>query len=228
MAYSFTTRSDISKLTTLGLEGRSTATTMLSLSILRYLREQGATAHIPQKLLTFTDNRQDASLQSGHFNDFVQVSLLRTALYNAVAEGGAGLSHEVLAQKVFDALGLPISDYAIEPNVRYAAREDTDRALREVLAYRIYTDLRRGWRVTAPNLEQAGLLHIDYRSLGQLCAAEDDWAGTHPALAGARAEVRQHVAGSLLDLMRRELAVKVDYLDAGAKNSWCNARTSTW
>ncbi len=35
---------------------------------------------MPRKLLTFTDNRQDASLQAGHFNDFVQVGLLRTAL----------------------------------------------------------------------------------------------------------------------------------------------------
>src|SRR4029450_7454581 len=68
VAYSFTTRSDISKLTTLGLEGRSTATTMMSLSILQYLREHGTEAGIPQKLLSFTDNRQDASLQAGRFS----------------------------------------------------------------------------------------------------------------------------------------------------------------
>ena len=29
-----------------------------------------------RKLLSFTDNRQDAALQAGHFNDFVQVNLL--------------------------------------------------------------------------------------------------------------------------------------------------------
>ncbi len=93
VAYSFTTRSDISKLTTLGLEGRSTATTMLSLSILRYLRDHGAEAGIPEKLLTFTDNRQDASLQAGHFNDFVQVSLLRTALVQRGGRGGVRRHH---------------------------------------------------------------------------------------------------------------------------------------
>jgi len=37
-----------------------------------------------RKLLSFTDNRQDASLQSGHFNDFIQVGLLRGALYHAL------------------------------------------------------------------------------------------------------------------------------------------------
>ena len=218
VAYSFTTKSDISKLTTLGLEGRSTATTMLSLSILRYLRAFGSEANIAQKLLTFTDNRQDASLQAGHFNDFVQVSLLRTALFNAVADSGAGgLTHDVLAQAVYDALGLELTEYAADDTVRYAALEDTDRALREVIAYRLYTDLRRGWRVTAPNLEQAGLLRIDYRSLDALCGNEADWAGTHDVLATATPELREQVARALLDYMRRELAVKVDFLDPGAQ-----------
>ena len=50
-----------------------------------------------RKLLSFTDNRQDASLQAGHFNDFVEVGLLRAALYRAVQAAGAeGISHEVL------------------------------------------------------------------------------------------------------------------------------------
>ena len=39
-----------------------------------------------RKLLSFTDNRQDASLQAGHFNDFVEIGLLRSALYRAVRE----------------------------------------------------------------------------------------------------------------------------------------------
>jgi ATP-dependent helicase YprA (DUF1998 family) len=216
VGYAFTTRSDLSKLTTLGLEGRSTATTMISLSVLRYLRRYGESAGIARKLLTFTDNRQDASLQAGHFNDFVQVSLLRAALYTAVEHGG-GVTHERLPQAVFDALGLPLSEYAADDTVRYAAREDTDRALRDIIAYRIYTDLRRGWRVTAPNLEQAGLLEIDYRSLDELCGADADWAALHPALAAATPEVRNEAARLVLDTMRRELAVKVDYLDAGAQ-----------
>ena len=37
-----------------------------------------------RKFLAFTDNRQDASLQAGHFNDFVLVGLVRSALYRAV------------------------------------------------------------------------------------------------------------------------------------------------
>jgi hypothetical protein len=86
-------REDFSKLATLSSEGRSTATTVLSLAVLRLLNEaKSSNGHISlqeaqgmaAKMLSFTDNRQDASLQAGHFNDFVEVSLLRSALYKAV------------------------------------------------------------------------------------------------------------------------------------------------
>ena len=41
-----------------------------------------------RKLLSFTDNRQDASLQAGHFNDFIEIGLLRSALHCAVQRAG--------------------------------------------------------------------------------------------------------------------------------------------
>ncbi len=48
-----------------------------------------------RKLLTFVDNRQDASLQAGHFNDFVQVTQLRGAPATArCATSPDGLTHE--------------------------------------------------------------------------------------------------------------------------------------
>src|SRR5207248_6037397 len=47
------------------------------------------TQPIPPKMLSFTDNRQDASLQAGHFNDFIEVGVLRSALYRAVVQAGA-------------------------------------------------------------------------------------------------------------------------------------------
>ena len=63
-----------------------------------------------RKLLSFTDNRQDASLQAGHFNDFVQIALLRSALHKATQNTGAnGLKHGELSGKVFDAMQLPYS-----------------------------------------------------------------------------------------------------------------------
>ena len=207
--------SEFGKLTQLSSGGRSTDTTILSLSLIRNLRNHIDLAPRARKLLSFTDNRQDASLQAGHFNDFVEIALLRSAIYRAVQQAGRyGIPHEVLPQKVFDALGLDFSLYATDPNVRFGQKSETERALREVLGYRIYRDLKRGWRITSPNLEQCGLLEIHYRSLDEVCAAEDVWQGKHAALVMAAPETRYQVCKTLLDFMRRELAIKVDYLNA--------------
>ncbi len=213
VAYAGRTRSDVGKLTTLGTGGRSTATTILSLSVIRGLRNDPDLPDKARKLLSFTDNRQDASLQAGHFNDFIQSSLLRAALLRAMSEEPEGLTHDVLAQRVFDALSLPLELYAVDPQVRFAALEETNRAFRNLIGYRLYQDLRRGWRITSPNLEECGLLRIEYRSLDELAQAEDVWEETHPALRAAAPEARAKVAAVLLDFLRRELAIKVDYLD---------------
>lgn len=212
VSYDFRQRSDFPKLGALGLEGRSTATTILCLSVIRNLKA-GDLPATARKLLSFTDNRQDASLQAGHFNDFVEVGLLRAALYKAAVQAGeGGLRHEGLTERVFEALNLPTELYAADPGVRFQALEDTKKALRDVLGYRLYRDLKRGWRITLPNLEQCGLLRMEYASLDELCAAQDVWERRHPALAATTPEVRMAVARTLLDFLRRELAIYVDYL----------------
>ncbi len=207
--------SDIGKITSLGTEGRSTATTILSLSAIRHLKNEDSLDEKAKKLLSFTDNRQDASLQAGHFNDFVEIGLLRSALLRAAKNAGPdGLSHDELSLRVFDALDLPLDLYAARPEAKFRDLEDTKKALRNVIGYRLYHDLRRGWRVTSPNLEQCGLLEIDYSSLRELCEAEDEWQNRHSALLTATPETRNSICKVLLDLMRRQLAIKVDYLDS--------------
>jgi hypothetical protein len=64
------------KLAGLSGEGRSSATTLLVSTALEWMN--GRNSGVPgdkRKLLGFTDNRQDAALQAGHFNDFLFVSL---------------------------------------------------------------------------------------------------------------------------------------------------------
>ncbi|MBU1208362.1 MAG: DUF1998 domain-containing protein, partial [Proteobacteria bacterium] len=104
--------------------------------------------------------------------------------------------------------------YAVDPEVRFLALEETKKALKNVIGYRLYYDLRRGWRVISPNLEQCGLLAIGYPSLRELCGAEDKWKGSYPALVLSKPEIRFVVSKTLLDLMRRELCIRVDYLDS--------------
>src|SRR5208337_1473794 len=103
---------------------------------------------------------------AGHFNDFVQVALLRSALYRAATtRGAAGLTHGEFSRTVFDSLALRFEEYAADPEVRGPARNATNDSLRRVIEYYLYRDLQRGWRVTAPNIEDCGLLKFDYAGL---------------------------------------------------------------
>lgn len=207
---------EYARLGVLGTGGRSTATTVLSLSAIRQLQAADDLPAKARKLLSFTDNRQDASLQAGHFNDFVEVGLLRGALYKAVQDAGeAGLGFDEVAPAVFRALDLDLFEYAANVGefVGTAIRNEAAKALREVLAYRIYRDLERGWRLTAPNLEQVGLLDIRYPDLLDACSQDALWAGTHEALAGATAQQRFDVAKVLLEHFRRNLAIETEWLD---------------
>ncbi len=212
-SYAGSQKGDYAKLATLGSGGRSTATTILSLAALRWLRRHTDRRDV-QKLLAFTDNRQDASLQAGHFNDFVQTSLLRSALYQAARVAGeTGIGHDELTQRVFATLQLPFEEYSANPAAEFGARRAIEAALRNLLGYHLYVDNSRGRRVTAPNLERCGLLRFRYESLDELCVSERHWAGSHPALQDASTATRERVATVLLDYLRRELCLQVGYLD---------------
>jgi hypothetical protein len=205
---------DFGKLATLDAEGRSSAMTLLSASIVRSLRDMPAD-QLPasaRKLLTFVDNRQDASLQAGHFNDFVQVSQLRGALHSAlVAAGSEGLSHETVPAAVTAALRLQPSDFALTPEAKFQAKADAERALRSVVEYQLYVDLQRGWRVTMPNLEQTGLLKVDYRDLAEVAADEPSWEGAY-LLDRVGPDSRAELCRILLDELRRARAIEVECL----------------
>jgi ATP-dependent helicase YprA (DUF1998 family)/very-short-patch-repair endonuclease len=232
VAYTKSQKSERSKMATLGVDNRSTATTILAVRSLIELQADRDLKREARKLLSFTDNRQDASLQAGHFNDFAQVALLRSALHKATQERGArGLSHGELSRSIFNAMQLRFEEYAADPEVRGPARNATNDALRRVIDYYLYRDLQRGWRVTAPNLEDCGLLTLGYEGLngedGLLQDAEvwgagfkvrlnrdnEEFVETPASLRSCPPEVREELLRTLLDVLRRSLAIKVDVLD---------------
>ncbi len=108
VSYEAVRSNEFGKLVTLDREGRSSAMSVLATSVLRSLRaiDDPGFEDEARKLLTFVDNRQDASLQAGHFNDFVQVAQLRGALSQALAAAPGGLTHDAVAQAVTAALKL--------------------------------------------------------------------------------------------------------------------------
>lgn len=211
------------RLTSLSGEGRSSATTMLTLSALRYLYEQDQQlSPDAKKVLGFSDNRQDSALQAGHFNDFLQVLLTRAALLSAVQQSSNGsLTERDLTNAVFEALGFHRDDPAVrseymqQPDVKGNTRRQAQEAMRSILGYRSYFDLRRGWRFNNPNLEQLGLIQIGYQDIEDLASDSAEWADAPQVLQEANPEIRASVLRALFDFMRQGLCIASRFLDRG-------------
>ncbi len=219
-SYESTRQSQFSRVASLGTEGRASAVTVLSQSIVRSLRGESDLDDEARKFLAFSDNRQDASLQAGHFNDFVLVGLVRSALYRAATDfqeqnPGEPLTDENLGPEVVKALsGKSLKFFARDEDTadEPVPRRKIARALRDVVAYRLWADLKRGWRITMPNLEQTGQLRLTYEGVDELAADDAKWASHGEPLASASAETRRHIMDVLLDEMRRNLCIETEFL----------------
>lgn len=196
------------KLTKLGSEGRSTSTTIATFSILSQLQDAGYSPR-DQRVLSFTDNRQDAALQAGHFNDFVQVVQLRAGIRKALASAPATtLTYANIGEAIFRALDLPFLAFANrdqEPALA-TVRRDYEQTFQAYLFYRAVADLRRSWRIVLPNLEQCALLSIEYLNLKEIVEEDHFWADL-PFVSLLNHEDRLEFLSAILDFYRLEYAL---------------------
>jgi superfamily II DNA/RNA helicase len=211
---------EINKLSGLSGEGRSSATTVLASSALRWLndRDHGIEPH-KRKLLAFTDNRQDAALQAGHFNDFLFVSLLRAGILAAARSAGPdGLGQEDFGTKVRQKLGFLAAnrnrrkEWMADPEAIGVRQLDAERTIGQVLAHRVWADQRRGWRFTNPNLEELGLVQASYPGLDDFTADTDLFRTTPAVLRDAAPDIRRAAFRCLFDNLRRGLATTAESL----------------
>lgn len=210
---------DINRLAGLSGEGRSSATTMLTLSMLRHLFADRAPEHLPdpRKLLGFVDNRQDAALQAGHFNDFIFLVTLRGALIKALQANNGSLFEENLAEEVYQALAFDnndpgiLAEFLVDPTITGTGLANIRRVLRFVLGYRLLNDLRRGWRNNNPNLDQLGLLRISCRHVDEFAGAASEFKNEilQRLLPAQRAELLEFV----IDQMRQTQCIQSRYFN---------------
>lgn len=213
---------DRTRLASLSAEGRSSATTVLVASTLRWMHGKASGMEpYTRKLLGFTDNRQDAALQAGHFNDFLFVSLVRAGFLGALQKAGSqGIRSDELGVVQQQSLGFDRPDpsiraeWLLEPSLRGFNLQEAEATLRQILAYRVWFDQRRGWRYTNPNLEQLGLVRVSYLGLDDLAADEELFAESHHLLKQASPLVRKALYRELLDHMRKWMAIRSQVLDA--------------
>jgi ATP-dependent helicase YprA (DUF1998 family)/very-short-patch-repair endonuclease len=218
-SYESSQQSEFSRVSSLGTEGRASAVTVLTQSVVCTLRTQSDLDAEARKFLAFSDNRQDASLQAGHFNDFALVGLVRSALYRAARHQEElhpeePLTDDNLGMEVLKALGGDLTLFARDPEsaLEPMPSKKIARALRDVVTYRVWADLKRGWRITMPNLEQTGQLRLSYGGLDDLAADDTKWQDAAQPLAGAEPATRVKVMHALLDEMRRNLCIESEFL----------------
>lgn len=217
-----TSARDRTRLASLSAEGRSSATTVLVGSALRWMHgENSGLTPFTRKLLGFTDNRQDAALQAGHFNDFLFVSLIRAGFLGALdAAGAQGLRSDELGVAQQRALGFdrPSTDlrteWLLEPGLKGFNLQEAEATLRQVLSYRVWFDQRRGWRYTNPNLEQLGLVTVDYLGLDDLANDESVFASGPDLLRLASPAERKAVYREIFDHLRKWMAIRSQVLEA--------------
>ena len=180
---------EINKLASLSAEGRSSATTLLVSSALRWMNTHRRLAADRRKLLGFTDNRQDAALQAGHFNDFLFVALLRAAMLAAVrAAGPEGLSEDEFGRRLQGQLGFTASnrerrqEWMLDPEVKGVG---SGRGRAHAVARACAPRLGRPAARLALHQSQsggAGLRPGEYLSLDDLAADDDAFANAPPEL----------------------------------------------
>ena len=212
---------DFYKLASMSAEGRSSATTAIIHTILNWMnREDSPMPEETRKLLAFTDNRQDASLQAGHFNDFIFVTLLRSATLAALKSATLAIPSLEMGKRIQCALGFLADDSGASraqhwletPKLDGAAGENAAADLRESLQHRFWHDQRRSWRLTSPNLEQLRLISAEYQYIDATAAHEPSYAN-HPFLQKASPAERRQALQILFDHMRRGLAINTPSLD---------------
>lgn len=205
---------EFNKLFTFGSVGRSTATDILVGSVVSGLPEG------EQKIIAFSDNRQDTALQSAHLNNLHKRLHFRKSLYHALLDAGAvggkgnGLDVAGAAAKIFEIQqkhdALP--SYGRKATGHYrSSSQNLDDFYKRYLEFALLCEMEPSTTRNQQNLEDAGLLVIQFDGL-KACADDDPfWSGV-PFLEGLSAEVRYDYLSGFLNIMRQNLAINSPYL----------------
>lgn len=204
---------EFGKLSSLSQVGRSTATTVLSNALVTGMQApEVGVEEDAQKLLSFTDNRQDASLQAGHLNDFVQVAQVRAAIVAALERKGELTFADDMGKELFESLDPDPETFMKEPGERGGpGYRRIRKTMIDLLTYRALEELGKTWRVTQPGLEECGLVRIGYDGLAELAADDARWAGV-PAIEAANPKTRERVLHAFIDHLRQRLVINADAL----------------
>lgn len=219
-------------------EGRSAVTTIISLQLIRQLYQyvwdkaiaENRTPSVQDenqcKLLGFVDNRQDAALQAGHFNDFVLRLILRSSMIAALRQSDKPQSIEDLIEQICSILHFSendIHDQKCLANFMTVPQGENSSVIstrfkqaREVISFifgmNIIDELRNLGLYTCPSLEELNLLEIHYYGLEEMCQSEA-FMSTSPLLGILSCDERLTLFKTLLNQLCDKHCIDSIYFD---------------
>ena len=214
------------RLASLSGEGRSSATTVITLEMLRLLyssEKEDSSGEEKRKVLGFSDNRQDAALQAGHFNDFVHQLIVRSALLNVLKKNnGKKLSLAELKDGICDAFsfgedGKNNREFLASslPNEHFVLNRAL-KAVRFLISFLLLSDLRDRRLYNNPTLEHLKLLSISYEGLDSLAS---DNSSPSVLLNALTTEERGKLLKMFLDEIRQRDCISSIYLEEREQNN---------
>ena len=157
---------EINKVASLSAEGRSSATTLLVSSALRWMnttpapcRSSGASCSASPTIARTQHSRPAISTTSCS-----SLCCAPQRSRRCERQGPRGFRRTSSGDVCKRMLGFKAAkrerrkEWMLDPEVRGVGQVEAERTLARVLAHRAWVDQRRGWRFTNPNLEELGLV----------------------------------------------------------------------
>jgi len=198
---------EYNKLFTFGSVGRSTATDVLVNAQVQSLPRNA------NKIIAFSDNRQDTALQAAHMNSLHRRFTFRQTLYTALRENGrvGGGERGARLEDVGSLLFETQQRHDILPPFRRSKSQfkqdyQAEDRYRRYLQFVALWELGGTHRRTHQNLEDVGLLAVGYHGL-DVCAEADAFWADAPLMADLDADLRYDILLGLMDLMRKRHAL---------------------
>nr|MBC8505150.1 DEAD/DEAH box helicase [Chloroflexota bacterium] len=200
---------EFGKLFSYGTVGRSTATDLILNAELRNLPES------QQKVIAFSDNRQDTALQAAHINSMSDRLKFRRQLYNTLVDKGATLENNDILY--FQDIGLAIYNLLNANEQLPQFDSNTERQYgrgaqniisqyQKYLEFLTLRELEGTKRRIHQNLEDTGTLVVGYDGLDEFAADVVAWEGV-PYLYEMSVAQRYDVLYGIVDMMRLRLAI---------------------
>lgn len=210
--YDGRTRSEFNKLFSFGTVGRSTATDVLVSHTLNELPKK------ERKVIAFSDSRQDTALQAAHLNNIQKRLQFRRTLYRTILDYSKEEKKPIPFQDIQTFIFKTLEKSGVMP--KYSNTDDTesmvpnfgvDEVFKKYLRLNAIFELSTTKNKNQPNLEDVGLLNVDYYGLKSIAENKLCWEN-FSELNNISIEQKEDYLRGLLDIFRYNGAIYDDLI----------------